>query len=144
MHTEPRLAEIELLQSQMKQVREDLEHEVHDLVESARTVADWRRQWRKHPWALAAAAVAAGYLVIPSRRFAGVDSPQARVHSASIPSPTRRLMAEAWGSLLGLLARRGVNLLGAQLEQILTAPRQRKKAEPVSGAPVYDRREQPQ
>ena len=109
MHTESRLAKIELLQSQMKQVREDLEHEVHDLVESARTVADWRRQWRKHPWALAAAAAAAGYLVIPSRRF-GVDSAQAAARSVSVPSPTRRLAAEAWGSLLGLVARRCVSL----------------------------------
>lgn len=51
----------------MSQVREHLSHDVHEIAENARVMSDWRYYVRNYPLICAAAAVAVGYLIVPSR-----------------------------------------------------------------------------
>jgi hypothetical protein len=118
--------EMELLQLQMRQVRTDLDEEVHDLVQNARTAVDWRHYWRSYPWVGCAAALTVGYLLVPARRNSSHDARLLSevAHSAeaaSRPSGARRLLAELGGVVLGLAARQGMRFVGRQVEQVLAA-----------------------
>ena len=52
---------------QVNEVRCNLVNDVEELVESARTLADWRYYVRAYPWVCLAGAAAAGFLAVPSR-----------------------------------------------------------------------------
>jgi hypothetical protein len=55
------------LQQQMAEIRGELYDDVHGIVESARTMSDWRYYVRSYPWACVSAALALGYLAVPQR-----------------------------------------------------------------------------
>ncbi len=120
-------SELAQLQEQMHQVRLDLGEEVYDLVENARAMTDWRVHWRRHPWSFCAAAALAGYLIVPSRRFDGIDL-RAFSQSAQPPAPHRsagnQLLSKLAGMALGLVAQRGVEVLGRQVESLMASRRQ--------------------
>jgi hypothetical protein len=121
---ETKMHEMDLLQVQMRKVRTDLNEEVHELVQTARAATDWRQYWRSYPWVGCAAAVAAGYLLVPARRNGSRDArlfaEAARsAEAVSRPSGTRRLLAELGGVVLGLAARQGIRFVGKQIEQLL-------------------------
>ena len=57
----------EEIQRQMSQVRSELREDVQEIVENARTMAEWRFYVRSYPWLCLGAAAAAGYLLVPPR-----------------------------------------------------------------------------
>ena len=138
--------EIDELQRQMQRVRTSLGVEVHDLVENARAITDWRRYWRSHPWAWCGAAAILGYVVVPSRRFGQADvgtlaelsraeatrakatraesngAEATRASAASAAPPRRRgVMADLTGMAIGFVVQRGMQVLGRKLEGLLNS-----------------------
>ncbi len=51
----------------MQDVRQDMGHEVHAVVERAKELSDWRYYVRQHPWICIGSAVALGFLAMPNR-----------------------------------------------------------------------------
>lgn len=60
--------EAERIRRQMQNVRQEMGHEVHAVVERAKELSDWRYYVRQHPWICAGSALALGFLAMPSRR----------------------------------------------------------------------------
>jgi len=67
-------ADASQIQLEMQQVRAELRNDVREMVSNAQDMVDaawvltqWQTYVRRYPWACAAAAAAAGYLVVPSR-----------------------------------------------------------------------------
>ncbi len=52
----------------MQLVRRDVGDDVKGIVETARTLSDWRYHVKHHPWILLGGAIALGFLVAPKRR----------------------------------------------------------------------------
>ncbi len=55
------------LQQRMAVIRHDIDQDVCEIVESTRRAMDWKNYVRSHPFAVAACAAAAGYLIVPNR-----------------------------------------------------------------------------
>jgi hypothetical protein len=122
--------EIDDLARQMHQVRTSMGLEVHELVENARAITDWRRYWRSHPWAWCGAAAVVGFLVVPKSRSDGSDARtlaeavRAEIAKASANGPpTRRpgIMADLTGMAVGFVVQRGIQMLGRRLEELLSS-----------------------
>ena len=123
--------EIDELQRQMHRVRTSLGVEVHDLVENAKAITDWRRYWRSHPWAWCGAAAILGYVVVPHRRIGQADAQTlaemarfevAKVSAANGSAPRRRgIMSDLAGMAMGFAAQRGMQMLGRKLEGMLNS-----------------------
>jgi hypothetical protein len=60
----------------MQGVRREVSDDVKGIVQSARTLTDWRYHVRHHPWLLSGLALGAGYLLVPRKRH--VPSDEAR------------------------------------------------------------------
>jgi hypothetical protein len=115
----------------------EMGEEMHEFVESARAMTDWRVHWRRHPWAFGAAAALAGYLIVPSRRFGEIDArtmAQAAQTQARPRSATSQLFSKLTGMALGLLAQRGVEILGRQIEGFVAS----RGGQAGDGAPQVD------
>jgi hypothetical protein len=52
----------------MQSVRRVVSDDVKGIVQSARTLTDWRYHVRHHPWLLSGLALGAGYLLVPRKR----------------------------------------------------------------------------
>jgi hypothetical protein len=52
----------------MQYVRRDVSQDVARIVESAKTLTDWRYHVKHHPWALLGGAVALGFLAAPRKK----------------------------------------------------------------------------
>jgi hypothetical protein len=57
----------------MQNVRREVSDDVKGLVQSARTLTDWRYHVRHHPWLLSGLALGAGFLVVPRKRHLPSD-----------------------------------------------------------------------
>ena len=62
--------EANAIRKRMEEVRCDLDQDVQGIVEGARDMRDWRSYVRTYPWVCAGAALAVGYLLVPSRHAA--------------------------------------------------------------------------
>lgn len=58
----------ENIRCRMAELRRDLEHDVREVERGARVVTDWKYYAGRYPWAVAGAALFAGYLLIPKRK----------------------------------------------------------------------------
>jgi len=65
------------IRQRMDRVRREVGDDVRGIVETARTLSDWRYHVRHHPWICVGAALALGFLVVPRRRK-HVDSAEAK------------------------------------------------------------------
>ena len=52
----------------MREVRREMSDDVRGIVDTAKTLSDWRYYVKNHPWACVGAAVALGFLVAPRKR----------------------------------------------------------------------------
>jgi hypothetical protein len=52
----------------MQHVRRDVGDDVKGIVETARTLSDWRYHVKHHPWLCVGLALALGFLVVPKRK----------------------------------------------------------------------------
>jgi len=55
------------IQRQMREVRAELRDDVQELAASAAEMADWTQYVRAYPWLCVGGALAAGFLLVPSR-----------------------------------------------------------------------------
>ncbi|MCI0379104.1 MAG: hypothetical protein L0215_15960 [Gemmataceae bacterium] len=60
--------ESEKIRRRMAELRRELDCDVRQVSRSAREMTDWTYYVRKFPWAVAAIALAAGYLVVPKKK----------------------------------------------------------------------------
>jgi hypothetical protein len=88
MISEPTPEEIE---RQMAVLRSVLEHDVKELASEARTLADWRYHFQRHPWAFCGAAAALGFLIVPRARrtYSVVGSVERDGRAESLSEPVQ-------------------------------------------------------
>jgi hypothetical protein len=58
----------EKIRRRMAELRRELECDVREVGRGARVYSDWKFYVRKFPWAVAGAALVAGYMLVPKRR----------------------------------------------------------------------------
>jgi hypothetical protein len=58
----------EKIRCRMAELRRDLDCDVREVSRGARVITDWKFYVRKFPWAVAGAALVAGYMLVPKRK----------------------------------------------------------------------------
>lgn len=53
--------------ARMQQIRGDIDQDLEEMVESARSMVDWKHYVKTYPWVCLGAAVALGFLIVPKR-----------------------------------------------------------------------------
>jgi hypothetical protein len=122
----------EAIQRQMRQVRRELGEDVQEIVDNARTLADWKHYVRTYPWACLGIALAAGYFVVPAR--AQVIRPDAKtlaawakdqkivVEPVSQARPKPTLTSQLVGMAASALFQGGLGVLRQYMAGQLAAP----------------------
>jgi hypothetical protein len=98
--------EAERIRRQMQNVRQEMGHDVHAVVERAKELSDWRYYVRRYPWICAGSAVALGFLAMPGRR------------SRALPPDTESLISQLNKHGLTVAASKAAS--GGLLAQALT------------------------
>jgi hypothetical protein len=121
----------------MREVRAELREDVKELVVSAHEMADWTNYVKAYPWLCVGAALAAGFMIVPSRSV--VIKPDAeglielaKRHKLVVnmkeqqPAKKRRgIMADLLGMAAAAVLQRGAAVLTQQMTQAFqggTAP----------------------
>jgi hypothetical protein len=123
-------AEAEAIQRQMRSVREDMRADVRELVVSAREMTDWTIYVKAYPWLCLGAALAVGFVIVPSRSVIVKPDAEGLIELAkrnklvvkmheTPPPPKKRggLMAELLGLATGTLLQTGIKLITSQISQ---------------------------
>jgi hypothetical protein len=119
------------VQRQMREVRAELREDVQELVVNAQDMADWTIYVRAYPWLCVGAALAAGFLVVPSRPV--VVKPDAEglielakrnklvVKMEEQPQAKKSggLMSQLLTMALGVLMQGGMKVVSNQLGQVM-------------------------
>ena len=58
------------VRARMQQIRCDIDRDMEDMVESARSMVDWKHYVKTYPWVCLGTAVALGFLIVPKRSTA--------------------------------------------------------------------------
>ncbi len=115
----------ERIRSRMESIRGQLDQDVDDVVESAKSMIDWRVYVSEYPWACLGAAVAIGYLVVP--RQLEVNRPDADtllelakgnklvVSANPSPQPSRGVAGMLFHVAAKAAVRGALSYLGQQL-----------------------------
>ena len=138
------------LQRQMQQVRREMGDDVQVMVDNAREMTDWTWYVRTYPWVCLGAAVAVGYLVVPSRTPRPVlpDAKDllelAKHHKIVVQTEQPKSSPGLVGTLARMAAssllQGGLAVVSQQFDQFLKQPREPR---PVSShgngrGPVHD------
>jgi hypothetical protein len=107
----------ESIQRRMAQIRRELDETVDEISDQARQLRDWRHYVRSYPWLFAAAALAAGYAIVPERRRVSQIDPQTL---AALAGQGQR-KAEARTGFAGSLARVALGHMGSLLARSAAA-----------------------
>ncbi|RIK88579.1 MAG: hypothetical protein DCC67_00580 [Planctomycetota bacterium] len=110
---------IDDIRRRMQQVRQTAACEVKEIVDSAKTLTDWRYHIKRHPWVCMGAAAALGYLVVPRKKH--VRSEEAKELaallkkynvgvSAPAESSNKGMMKTMIGAAVPMLARTAVKV----------------------------------
>jgi hypothetical protein len=133
------------IQREMAALRGALEQEVSGVVNSARTLSDWRYHFREHPALFCAAAAAMGFALVPrskdhelpavSAHEGGAENQRAAsVEAGTVPS--RSVMAVLLGLAANAAAREATRIVTRHgrelLDRFLVARTSAKPGEPVS------------
>jgi hypothetical protein len=119
------------VQRQMREVRAELREDVQELVVNAQDMADWTIYVRAYPWLCVGAALAAGFLIVPSRPV--VVKPDAEglielakrnklvVKMEEQPQAKKSggLMSQLLTMALGVLMQGGMKVVSNQLGQVM-------------------------
>jgi hypothetical protein len=57
----------EVIQSEMREIRNSLRSDVNEVVNNVSIILDWRYQFQSRPWLWCGIALAAGYFIVPRR-----------------------------------------------------------------------------
>src|SRR5262245_22071352 len=119
------------IQRQMREVRAELREDVQELVVNAQDMADWTIYVRAYPWLCVGAALAAGFIAVPSRQV--VVRPDAEglielakrnklvVKMEEQPQAKKSggLMAQLLSMALGVLMQGGMKVVQDQISQAM-------------------------
>lgn len=107
------------IRRQMEDVRRDAGVEVESIVQSAKTLSDWRYYVKNHPLLLASAAAGIGFLLIPRRKEAKAATDDAKeliellkkhhVNGVTVEGPPSGLVKTAIGIATPFLIRTVMN-----------------------------------
>ncbi|MBL8827936.1 MAG: hypothetical protein JNM18_13245 [Planctomycetaceae bacterium] len=129
----------EKIRREMRELREEFDSDVQQIVAQARTLTDWRSYVRARPWLCAGAAVAAGYVLTPGlRRAARPDLAELRklldegkqllaAHAASPPAKATTatsLLTVVLGIAARSLVQRGLMVVADRLSAHAPRPPQ--------------------
>ncbi len=121
--------EADEIQRQMREIRAELRDDVQELVVSANKMADWTSYVTAYPWLCVGAALAAGFLIVPSRAVVMRPDAEALVELAkrhklfvnTTAGQAPRKRGGLFGELLGLAAatllQGGLKIATTQLAQ---------------------------
>jgi hypothetical protein len=113
----------EEIQRRMAVLRGALEQEVDGVVDSARTLSDWRYHFRAHPALFCVAAVAVGFVLVPRRggpaAVSASSEPANPPHSEAPVTPAKSLLAVALGLAGHALARQATQVAVTQGREIV-------------------------
>lgn len=92
----------------MQRVRRNVSQDVAGIVETARTLSDWRLHVRQHPWVLLGGAAALGFLLAPrKKKIPGDDARELaallKKYNVSVATPSTPTKSLAQ-TLLGMAA----------------------------------------
>lgn len=107
------------IRNQMQRLRQSATGEVREIVDSAKTLTDWRYHVKHHPWACMGAAVVLGFLVVPRKRH--VPSAEAKelaellkkydVGVAAAPQSSKQGMFKSMiGAAIPIIARQALGV----------------------------------
>ncbi len=99
------------IRQRMEEVRCDLDQDVQGIVEGARDMGDWRSYFRSYPWVCLGAAVAVGYLLVPSRSEAMQPNAEAIAELVKQSRLAEKPLVTPLGKARGLLLRSAGNLV---------------------------------
>jgi len=120
-------AEAESIQRQMRAVREDMRDDVRELVVSAREMTDWTIYVRAYPWLCMGAALAVGFIIVPSRSVVVKPDAEGLIELAKRnklvvkmqESPPQKKRGSLLGELVGLasatLLQSGLKIITSQI-----------------------------
>ena len=134
------------IRRRMAELRRELSSDVREVSRTARVMADWRFYVRRFPWATAALALAAGYMLVPKKKEVKVISPdpdalaemfrkeQLRVETPANAKDTQGLLRTLL--LMGLTgaAKFGMNYMGERMRDA-ALHKSREPAGPATTAP---------
>jgi len=129
---EPKRDRAGQIRSTMARIRNELDQEIGEVEQSARTLLNWRYYTKHHSWACLAAAVAVGYLVVPRKLEIGSPDPETleklarKRHLVVEQRPKEEakggLVGSAFSLISGLVLKTAMTQFGHQLA-ILLQPR---------------------
>lgn len=128
----------EEIQRQMRQVRSELREDVQEIVANARVMADWHYYVQTYPWLCVGAAVAAGYLLVPSKVHVVrpdrreledlIRQHQVAVKAEVKPRPSTGILGSLFNMAAGAALQGAMALASHQVDQLFkgwqTASRQ--------------------
>lgn len=112
------------IKTKMQEIRTCLPYEVDDARLRVKQLSDWKHHYRKHPFAILAIAMAAGYILVPHRQSSqSVVIYRDRTErdgdaNASVPKAAEKgLMGGILGAITTMALRQGLNLAAAKIGQ---------------------------
>lgn len=97
------------IQEKMRTVRREVGEDVEEIVESARTLTDWRHYVRRYPLVVVGTAAVIGYLVVPPRYRVTVQRMAGSSDAKSERAATRGAITGALLSMVTTAATRAAS-----------------------------------
>ncbi|MHB1038075.1 MAG: hypothetical protein ACYC35_26880 [Pirellulales bacterium] len=122
---DPPLAES--VRARMQQLRCEIDGDMEDVSASARTMLDWKHYVKTYPWVCLGAAVALGFLIVPTRSKAirpDLATPTELTKTGHLvvkPAPTaaRGLVDALVATVVGIAVREATAYLGQSAGKVL-------------------------
>lgn len=140
--------EVDVVRRRMAELRRELTGDVREVGRSAREMTDWTFYVRRFPWAVAAIAAAAGYLLIPRKKQVIAPDPDAiaelvkknvirvetKTHESDSPKFIKSLlmMGVTWA------AKAGMNYMSQRLQNSAAQQREQPPQPPPTPSPLEE------
>lgn len=106
------------IRNQMQRLRQSATGEVREIVDSAKTLTDWRYHVKHHPWLCMGAAMALGFLLVPrNRRVQDVDAKELaellKKYNVAVNAPqqsSKGMLKSMIGAAIPIIARQAVSV----------------------------------
>lgn len=110
------------IRDRMREIRSELPYDVDDARARVKQLSDWRYHVSQRPFAIAAAAVLVGYLLVPARRPSPSTIVVRQGRGGKIDTPTEKgMFAGIAGTVATLLVRQAVRMATTQIVGAVSA-----------------------